>query len=47
MAGYETVAGVFGTHRYHHGAEDDARCVSAHNVLATAMAFQQFLTKAI
>jgi len=46
-AGYETVAGVFGTHRYHHVAEDDGRCVSARNVLATAMAFQQFLAKAI
>ncbi|MEE4455229.1 hypothetical protein [Novosphingobium resinovorum] len=46
-AGYGTVAGVFGTHRYHHVAEDDGRCVSPRNVLATAMAFQQFLAKAI
>lgn len=30
-AGYRTVAGVFGTHRYHHVAKDDARCVSPRN----------------
>jgi len=46
-AGYETVAGVFGTHRFHHVAEDDARCVSPRNIAATATAFQRFLTEAI
>ncbi|WP_313436888.1 hypothetical protein [Novosphingobium sp.] len=45
-AGYGTVAGVFGTHRYHHVAGGDARCVAAHNVAATAMAFQGLLTQA-
>ena len=28
-AGYAPVAGIFGAHRYHHAAEDDARCVAA------------------
>jgi len=28
-AGYPKVAGIFGAHRFHHVAEDDARCVSA------------------
>jgi hypothetical protein len=28
-AGYSNVAGIFGAHRFHHVAEDDARCVSA------------------
>jgi len=46
-AGYGTVAGVFGTHRYHHVAGDDAQCVSARNVIATARAFQRFLAEAI
>jgi hypothetical protein len=46
-AGYGTVAGVFGTHRYHHVAQDDARCVSARNVAETTAAFQRFLTAAI
>ncbi|MFV3078125.1 hypothetical protein [Niveispirillum fermenti] len=39
-AGYAPAAGVFGIHRYHHVAEDDARCVSAASVAATAAAFQ-------
>ncbi|HUD27580.1 MAG TPA: hypothetical protein VMQ93_01830, partial [Novosphingobium sp.] len=42
-AGYPTVAGVFGTHRYHHVAQDDARCVSARNVAAAAAAFRRLL----
>ncbi|MGH6615915.1 hypothetical protein [Sphingomonas sp.] len=28
-AGYTSVAGIFGAHRFHHTATDDARCVSA------------------
>src|SRR3546814_17381793 len=28
-AGYRSVAGVFGTPRFHHVAEDDARCLPA------------------
>lgn len=46
-AGYGRVAGVFGTHRYHHVAGDDARCVSAANVAKTAAAFQQLLIQAL
>ncbi len=28
-AGYPSIAGIFGAHRFHHIAEDDARCVDA------------------
>lgn len=44
-AGYGTVAGVFGTHRFHHVSGDDARCVTTANVVETAAAFQRFLTQ--
>lgn len=44
-AGYATVAAVFGIHRFHHGAGDDARCVSAENVAATAAAFQRLVER--
>lgn len=46
-AGYAPAAGVFGIHRFHHVAEDDARCVSAASVAATAAAFQMFVEKVI
>lgn len=46
-AGYEPAAGVFGIHRYHHVAEDDARCVSAASVASTAAAFQGFVERLI
>lgn len=46
-AGYAPAAGVFGLHRFHHVAEDDARCVSAASVAATAAAFQTFVEKVI
>ena len=46
-AGYAPAAGVFGIHRYHHVAEDDARCVSAANVASTAAAFQRLIEKLI
>lgn len=46
-AGYRNVAAVFGIHRFHHGAGDDARCVSATNVAATAAVFQQMLERVI
>lgn len=46
-AGYPMVAGVFGVHRFHHGAGDDARCVTPVNVAATATAFQHFLDMAL
>lgn len=42
-AGYAPAAGVFGVHRYHHVAEDDARCVSAASVVTTAAAFQRLV----
>ncbi|MFV3129892.1 hypothetical protein [Niveispirillum sp. KHB5.9] len=42
-AGYAPAAGVFGIHRYHHVAEDDARCVSASSVATTAAAFQRLV----
>lgn len=46
-AGYRNVAAVFGIHRYHHVAGDDARCVSAANVAKTAAAFQRLVEAAI
>ncbi len=46
-AGYPTVAGVFGIHRFHHVALDDARCVSAASVATTAAAFQQFVASVV
>jgi hypothetical protein len=46
-AGYAPAAGVFGIHRYHHVAEDDARCVSAASVASTAGAFQRLLEQLI
>jgi hypothetical protein len=44
-AGYAPAAGVFGIHRFHHVADDDARCVSAASVAATAAAFQRLIEK--
>lgn len=46
-AGYTSVAGVFGLHRHHHVASDDARCVSAPLVASTAAAFQKLLERVI
>ena len=45
-AGYAPVAGVFGVHRYHHVADDDARCVSAEAVARTTLAFRELLAGA-
>lgn len=42
-AGYEPVAGIFGLHRFHHAAQDDARCVSAAAVSETTAAFQRLV----
>ena len=42
-AGYAPAAGVFGVHRYHHVAEDDARCVSPASIALTAAAFQSLI----
>jgi hypothetical protein len=44
-AGYASVAGVFGIHRFHHVAQDDMSCVSADSVTATAIAFQHFVAR--
>lgn len=46
-AGYRSVAGVFGVHRYHHVAEDDVRCVSAEAVAQTTRAFRELLAEAV
>jgi hypothetical protein len=46
-AGYQPAAGVFGIHRYHHVAEDDARCVSAASVASTAAAFQGLIERLV
>jgi len=45
-AGYASVAGVFGLHRFHHVAGDDARCVDAASVAATTAAFATLLAEA-
>jgi hypothetical protein len=42
-AGYQSVAGVFGIHRYHHVAGDDMTCVSAASVATTSVAFQRLV----
>ena len=46
-AGYANVAGVFGSHRYHHVADDDARCVSASSVATIAAAFRDFVAAVV
>ncbi|WCL55227.1 hypothetical protein [Gimibacter soli] len=46
-AGYPSVAGIFGIHRFHHVAEDDARCVVAAAVAETTTAFQRLLVAAL
>ena len=46
-AGYAPAAGVFGVHRFHHVAEDDARCLFAPSVAVTAAAFQRFVERLI
>ncbi|MBI1406259.1 MAG: hypothetical protein GC145_09055 [Caulobacter sp.] len=42
-AGYPSVAGVFGVHRFHHVVDDDARCVDAAAVAATIGAFRRLM----
>ncbi|MCM8731642.1 hypothetical protein ACFO8O_11805 [Hephaestia sp. GCM10023244] len=46
-AGYRSVAGVFGIHRFHHVAEDDAHCLSARAVAHTIAAFQRLVAHAL
>lgn len=43
-AGYTRVAGVFGAHRFHHAAGDDARCVDASLVDAAFQAARRLLS---
>src|SRR3546814_9609077 len=45
-AGYPSVAGVFGVHRYHHVESDDARCIDAAAVAAATAALRQLLVTA-
>lgn len=45
-AGYPSVAGVFGVHRFHHVDGDDARCVDAAAVAHTTAAFRELLIAA-
>ncbi|WP_432769848.1 hypothetical protein [Sphingopyxis sp.] len=42
-AGYPSVAGIFGVHRFHHVEGDDARCVDAAAVANTTAAFRELL----
>lgn len=46
-AGYPSVAGVFGVHRFHHVEGDDERCVDAASVAAAAAAFRELLLVAV
>lgn len=46
-AGYPSVAGVFGLHRFHHVAGDDERCVAAEPVARTTAAFQELTERAL
>jgi hypothetical protein len=45
-AGYAPAAGVFGIHRFHHTAEDDARCLDVPATTAAAQGFRK-LVKAV
>lgn len=45
-AGYPSVAGVFGVHRFHHVADDDERCIDASSIAATTAAFRNLLLEA-
>jgi len=45
-AGYPSVAGVFGVHRFHHVADDDERCIDASSVADTTEAFRNLLLEA-
>lgn len=42
-AGYAPAAGVFGIHRYHHVAEDDARCLDVPATAAAAEGFRRLI----
>jgi hypothetical protein len=42
-AGYAPAAGVFGIHRYHHVAEDDARCLNPSATVTAAEGFRRLV----
>lgn len=42
-AGYPSIAGIFGAHRFHHIAEDDARCVDAQLIMPVVSACQRLI----
>lgn len=46
-AGYAPAAGVFGIHRYHHVAEDDARCLNPGATAEAAEAFRRLIQEVI
>lgn len=46
-AGYSRVAGIFGAHRYHHVAGDDARCIEPSLVARLMPAFTSFIDQAL
>jgi len=46
-AGYGSVAGVFGAHRYHHARSDDLRCVEPARVAQAAMGFRTLIAAAL
>lgn len=43
-SGYAPAAGVFGIHRYHHVAEDDARCLNVPATVAAAQGFRRLVS---
>lgn len=46
-AGYRRLAGIFGAHRFHHVATDDARCVDAAHVAALLPALRRLIDAAL
>jgi hypothetical protein len=46
-AGYGPVAGVYGAHRFHHAASDDARCVEPALVAAAASGFKRLIDQVL
>lgn len=46
-AGYPSIAGIFGAHRFHHIAEDDARCVDARLIEPVVQACKRLIFAAI
>jgi len=46
-AGYGHVAGIFGAHRFHHTADDDARCVDAQLAAPVVHACERLIVRAL